>query len=186
MFLGWFFFPSFNLSPVCRNVIRLNFVRWRQWYRNAWVNGVMKTCVCVCVCLLQNSEVVEQVLHTISKSSSLEELTLENAGLKAWDTLTLSLSLSRTCLSLCISLQYILCVWIFLTAATGFLWGVFLLIFFFFVHFCLVFARRDFPQKMAVALAENPASVLHSLNLAHNAFDNQGVMTCGCHSAVYQ
>ncbi|GAA6106290.1 capping protein, Arp2/3 and myosin-I linker protein 3 [Tachysurus ichikawai] len=63
-----------------------------------------------------SSEVVEQVLHTVSKSSSLEELTLENAGLKA-----------------------------------------------------------DFPQKMAAALSENPASVLHSLNLAHNTFDNQGV-----------
>ncbi|XP_060785870.1 capping protein, Arp2/3 and myosin-I linker protein 3 isoform X2 [Neoarius graeffei] len=63
-----------------------------------------------------NSEVVEQVLHTVSKSSTLEELTLENAGLKV-----------------------------------------------------------DFPQKMAAALLENPASVLHSLNLAHNTFDNQGV-----------
>ncbi|KAF7705848.1 capping protein, Arp2/3 and myosin-I linker protein 3 isoform X1 [Silurus meridionalis] len=63
-----------------------------------------------------NSEVVDQVLHTVSKSSSLEELTLENAGLKA-----------------------------------------------------------DFPQKMAAALSENPASVLRSLNLAHNTFDNQGV-----------
>ncbi|XP_060729891.1 capping protein, Arp2/3 and myosin-I linker protein 3 isoform X1 [Tachysurus vachellii] len=63
-----------------------------------------------------SSEVVEQVLHTVSKSSSLEELILENAGLKA-----------------------------------------------------------DFPQKMAAALSENPASVLHSLNLAHNTFDNQGV-----------
>ncbi|KAK6310972.1 hypothetical protein J4Q44_G00190270 [Coregonus suidteri] len=62
------------------------------------------------------SEVVEQVLHTISKSSSLEELTLENAGLKS-----------------------------------------------------------DFPQKMATALSENPASVIHSLNLAHNPLDNQGV-----------
>uniref|UniRef100_A0A8C7YBA5 Capping protein regulator and myosin 1 linker 3 n=1 Tax=Oryzias sinensis TaxID=183150 RepID=A0A8C7YBA5_9TELE len=31
----------------------------------------------------QGSEVVEQVLHTISKSNSLEELTLENAGLKS-------------------------------------------------------------------------------------------------------
>ncbi|XP_053359659.1 capping protein, Arp2/3 and myosin-I linker protein 3 isoform X2 [Clarias gariepinus] len=63
-----------------------------------------------------SSEVVDQVLHTISKSSSLEELTLENAGLKA-----------------------------------------------------------DFPQKMAVALSENPASVLHSINLSYNTFDNQGV-----------
>uniref|UniRef100_A0A8C7N083 Capping protein regulator and myosin 1 linker 3 n=1 Tax=Oncorhynchus kisutch TaxID=8019 RepID=A0A8C7N083_ONCKI len=61
------------------------------------------------------SEVVEQVLHTVSKSSSLEELTLENAGLKS-----------------------------------------------------------DFPQKMATALSENPASVIHSLNLAHNPLDNQG------------
>nr|XP_046177194.1 capping protein, Arp2/3 and myosin-I linker protein 3-like [Oncorhynchus gorbuscha] len=60
------------------------------------------------------SEVVEQVLHTVSKSSSLEELTLENAGLKS-----------------------------------------------------------DFPQKMATALSENPASVIHSLNLAHNPLDNQ-------------
>ncbi|CAB1317234.1 unnamed protein product, partial [Coregonus sp. 'balchen'] len=62
------------------------------------------------------SEVVEQVLHTVSKSSSLEELTLENAGLKS-----------------------------------------------------------DFPQKMATALSENPASAIHSLNLAHNTLDNQGV-----------
>ncbi|XP_077354062.1 capping protein, Arp2/3 and myosin-I linker protein 3 isoform X4 [Festucalex cinctus] len=62
------------------------------------------------------SEVVDQVLHTISKSNSLEELTLENAGLKS-----------------------------------------------------------DFPQKMATALSENPASMIHSLNLAHNTLDNQGV-----------
>ncbi|XP_055359768.1 capping protein, Arp2/3 and myosin-I linker protein 3 isoform X2 [Betta splendens] len=62
------------------------------------------------------SEVVDQVLHTISKSNSLEELTLENVGLKS-----------------------------------------------------------DFPQKMASALSENPASVIHSLNLAHNTLDNQGV-----------
>ncbi|XP_042633481.1 capping protein, Arp2/3 and myosin-I linker protein 3-like isoform X1 [Cyprinus carpio] len=63
-----------------------------------------------------SSEVVEQILHTVSKSSSLEELTLENVGLKA-----------------------------------------------------------DFPQKMATALSENPASVIHSINLAHNTLDNQGV-----------
>nr|XP_046265204.1 capping protein, Arp2/3 and myosin-I linker protein 3 isoform X2 [Scatophagus argus] len=62
------------------------------------------------------SEVVDQVLHTVSKSNSLEELTLENAGLKS-----------------------------------------------------------DFPQKMASALSENPASVIHSLSLAHNTLDNQGV-----------
>ncbi|XP_027884101.1 capping protein, Arp2/3 and myosin-I linker protein 3-like isoform X1 [Xiphophorus couchianus] len=62
------------------------------------------------------SEVTEQVLHTVSKSSSLEEITLENAGLKS-----------------------------------------------------------DFPQKMAAALSENPASVIHSVNLAHNSLDNQGV-----------
>uniref|UniRef100_A0A1A8LHX6 Leucine rich repeat containing 16B n=2 Tax=Nothobranchius pienaari TaxID=704102 RepID=A0A1A8LHX6_9TELE len=62
------------------------------------------------------SEVVDQVLHTISKSNSLEELTLENAGLKP-----------------------------------------------------------DFPQKMASALSENPASVIHSLSLAQNTLDNQGV-----------
>ncbi|XP_028329316.1 capping protein, Arp2/3 and myosin-I linker protein 3 isoform X2 [Gouania willdenowi] len=62
------------------------------------------------------SEVVDQVLHTVSKSNSLEELTLENTGLKS-----------------------------------------------------------DFPQKMASALSENPASVIHSLNLAHNTLDNQGV-----------
>ncbi|XP_051944703.1 capping protein, Arp2/3 and myosin-I linker protein 3 isoform X3 [Hippocampus zosterae] len=62
------------------------------------------------------SEVVDQVLHTVSKSNSLEELTLENAGLKS-----------------------------------------------------------DFPQKMATALSENPGSMIHSLNLAHNTLDNQGV-----------
>uniref|UniRef100_A0A672NFB1 CARMIL C-terminal domain-containing protein n=1 Tax=Sinocyclocheilus grahami TaxID=75366 RepID=A0A672NFB1_SINGR len=70
-----------------------------------------------CKDLRISSEVVEQILHTVSKSSSLEELTLENVGLKA-----------------------------------------------------------DFPQKMATALSENPASVIHSINLAHNTLDNQG--TC--------
>lgn len=34
---------------------------------------------------------------------------------------------------------------------------------------------RDFPQKMSAALSENPASVIHSLNLAHNSLDNQGI-----------
>ncbi|KAL2097131.1 hypothetical protein ACEWY4_006338 [Coilia grayii] len=69
-----------------------------------------------CKDLRLGSEVVDQVLHTVSKSSSLEELTLENAGLKS-----------------------------------------------------------DFPQKMAAALCENPASLIHSLNLAHNTLDSQGV-----------
>ncbi|XP_063074597.1 capping protein, Arp2/3 and myosin-I linker protein 3 [Engraulis encrasicolus] len=69
-----------------------------------------------CKDLRLGSEVVDQVLHTVSKSSSLEEITLENAGLKS-----------------------------------------------------------DFPQKMATALCENPASVIHSLNLAHNTLDSQGV-----------
>ncbi|XP_030628535.1 capping protein, Arp2/3 and myosin-I linker protein 3-like [Chanos chanos] len=69
-----------------------------------------------CKDLRIGSEVTEQVLHTLSKSSSLEEITLENAGLKS-----------------------------------------------------------DFPQKLSAALSENPASVIHSLNLAHNALDSQGV-----------
>uniref|UniRef100_A0AAX7U4G7 CARMIL C-terminal domain-containing protein n=1 Tax=Astatotilapia calliptera TaxID=8154 RepID=A0AAX7U4G7_ASTCA len=71
-----------------------------------------------CKDLRIGSEVTEQVLHTVSKSSSLEEITLENAGLKS-----------------------------------------------------------DFPQKMSVALSENPASVIHSLNLAHNSLDNQGILS---------
>ncbi|XP_017284323.1 capping protein, Arp2/3 and myosin-I linker protein 3 isoform X2 [Kryptolebias marmoratus] len=69
-----------------------------------------------CKDLRIGSEVTEQVLHTVSKSSSLEEITLENVGLKS-----------------------------------------------------------DFPQKMSAALSENPASVIHSINLAHNSLDNQGV-----------
>ncbi|XP_077439282.1 capping protein, Arp2/3 and myosin-I linker protein 3-like isoform X1 [Vanacampus margaritifer] len=69
-----------------------------------------------CKDLRLGSEVTEQVLHTVSKSSSLEEITLENAGLKS-----------------------------------------------------------DFPQKMSAALSENPAAVIHSLNLAHNSLDNQGM-----------
>ncbi|XP_048867473.1 capping protein, Arp2/3 and myosin-I linker protein 3 isoform X2 [Brienomyrus brachyistius] len=69
-----------------------------------------------CKDLRIGSEVTEQVLHTLSKSSSLEEITLDNAGLKP-----------------------------------------------------------DFPQKMAIALSENPASVIHSLSLANNTLDNQGV-----------
>lgn len=39
---------------------------------------------------LQGSEVVDQVLHTVSKSNSLEELTLENAGLKSYVSLLVS------------------------------------------------------------------------------------------------
>lgn len=39
---------------------------------------------------LQGSEVVDQVLHTVSKSNSLEELTLENAGLKSYVSLRVS------------------------------------------------------------------------------------------------
>lgn len=77
---------------------------------NTWFNKLY------CKDLRIGSEVAEQVLHTVSKSSSLEELTLENAGLKS-----------------------------------------------------------DFPQKMSAALSENPGSVIHSLNLAHNSLDNQGV-----------
>uniref|UniRef100_A0AAY4AP72 Capping protein regulator and myosin 1 linker 3 n=1 Tax=Denticeps clupeoides TaxID=299321 RepID=A0AAY4AP72_9TELE len=71
-----------------------------------------------CKDLRLGSEVVEQVLHTVSKSCSLEEVTLENAGLKS-----------------------------------------------------------DFPQKMAAALSENPASEIHSLNLSHNSLDNQGTLS---------
>uniref|UniRef100_A0AAR2JSM6 CARMIL C-terminal domain-containing protein n=1 Tax=Pygocentrus nattereri TaxID=42514 RepID=A0AAR2JSM6_PYGNA len=71
-----------------------------------------------CKDLRIGSEVTEQVLHTLSKSSSLEEITLENVGLKS-----------------------------------------------------------DFPQKLSVALSENPASVIHSLNLAHNTLDNQGTFS---------
>uniref|UniRef100_A0A8C1NBS5 Capping protein regulator and myosin 1 linker 3 n=1 Tax=Cyprinus carpio TaxID=7962 RepID=A0A8C1NBS5_CYPCA len=52
-----------------------------------------------------SSEVVEQILHTVSKSSSLEELTLENVGLKA---LSLSFFAGVTSLSqaLCSSDDY--------------------------------------------------------------------------------
>uniref|UniRef100_A0A8C7LII9 Capping protein regulator and myosin 1 linker 3 n=1 Tax=Oncorhynchus kisutch TaxID=8019 RepID=A0A8C7LII9_ONCKI len=41
------------------------------------------------------------------------------------------------------------------------------------IHCTLLIAY--FPQKMATALSENPASAIHSLNLAHNTLDNQGV-----------
>uniref|UniRef100_A0A3Q1ER74 Capping protein regulator and myosin 1 linker 3 n=1 Tax=Acanthochromis polyacanthus TaxID=80966 RepID=A0A3Q1ER74_9TELE len=105
-------------------------VQWiKQIYRSVALNGFGDLAVIVasiayntwftklyCKDMRIGSEVVDQVLHTVSKSNSLEELTLENAGLKS-----------------------------------------------------------DFPQKMASALSENPASVIHSLNLAHNTLDNQGV-----------
>lgn len=42
------------------------------------------------------------------------------------------------------------------------------------LHHLYRVVSRDFPQKMASALSENPASVIHSLNLAHNTLDNQG------------
>lgn len=47
-----------------------------------WVHCFSHLRVKVCV-YFQGSEVTEQVLHTVSKSSSLEEITLENAGLKS-------------------------------------------------------------------------------------------------------
>ena len=40
------------------------------------------------------------------------------------------------------------------------------------IVYCVCFS--DFAQKLSVALSENPASVIHSLNLAHNTLDNQG------------
>lgn len=41
------------------------------------------SCIWVVFFFLKGSEVTEQVLHTVSKSSSLEEITLENTGLKS-------------------------------------------------------------------------------------------------------
>ncbi|KAK1879263.1 Capping protein Arp2/3 and myosin-I linker protein 3, partial [Dissostichus eleginoides] len=90
------------------------------------------------------SEVVDQVLHTVSKSNTLEELTLENAGLKSSSHLPSTPQLFPPPL---------------LTPALP----------------TSPPHPLDFPQKMASALSENPASVIHSLNLAHNTLDNQGV-----------
>lgn len=44
---------------------------------------------------------------------------------------------------------------------------------------------RDFPQKMATALSENPASVIHSINLAHNSLDNQGICIKVCPLSLF-
>uniref|UniRef100_A0A4W5NM88 Capping protein regulator and myosin 1 linker 3 n=1 Tax=Hucho hucho TaxID=62062 RepID=A0A4W5NM88_9TELE len=101
---------EFNLLDFSHLVSRDLAVMVASMAYNTWFTKLY------CKDMRIGSEVVEQVLHTVSKSSSLEELTLENAGLKS-----------------------------------------------------------DFPQKMATALSENPASVIHSLNLAHNPLDNQGV-----------
>lgn len=55
--------------------------------------------------LTQSSEVVEQILHTVSKSSSLEELTLENVGLKAW-VINLSIALFLLFITLTVLLSF--------------------------------------------------------------------------------
>ncbi|XP_041092725.1 capping protein, Arp2/3 and myosin-I linker protein 3 isoform X2 [Polyodon spathula] len=48
-----------------------------------------------CKDIKMGSEVTEQVLHTLSKSSSLEDITLENSGLKSDFALKLALALSE-------------------------------------------------------------------------------------------
>lgn len=58
----------------------LRLVRTRTWGRgtescSSWFLIAGPLCP-------QGSEVLEQVLHTLSKSGSLEELVLDNAGLK--------------------------------------------------------------------------------------------------------
>ncbi|KAM6973002.1 F-actin-uncapping protein LRRC16A [Aplochiton taeniatus] len=63
-----------------------------------------------------HTDVCEQVLRVVSRSSRLEELLLDNAGL-----------------------------------------------------------RSDFAQKLASALSQNPASALHTLNLANNSLEDKGV-----------
>ncbi|XP_071403379.1 F-actin-uncapping protein LRRC16A-like [Centroberyx affinis] len=63
-----------------------------------------------------SADVCEQILRVVSRSSRLEELLLDNAGLKS-----------------------------------------------------------DFAQKLAGALSHNPASALHTLNLANNSLEDKGV-----------
>ncbi|EAW55482.1 hCG2041273, isoform CRA_b, partial [Homo sapiens] len=73
--------------------------------------GIVKECF-----LLQSTDVCEQILRVVSRSNRLEELVLENAGL-----------------------------------------------------------RTDFAQKLASALAHNPNSGLHTINLAGNPLEDRGV-----------
>ncbi|XP_061123182.1 F-actin-uncapping protein LRRC16A-like [Syngnathus typhle] len=67
-----------------------------------------------------SAEVCEQILHVISRSSCLEELVLDNVGL-----------------------------------------------------------RSDFAHKLSLALAHNPASTLHTLNLSNNSLDDKGMCALG-------
>ncbi|XP_010148593.1 PREDICTED: leucine-rich repeat-containing protein 16A-like, partial [Eurypyga helias] len=65
-----------------------------------------------------STDVCEQILRVVSRSNRLEELVLENAGL-----------------------------------------------------------RTDFAQKLASALAHNPNSGLHTINLASNPLEDRGTVT---------
>ncbi|XP_049607675.1 F-actin-uncapping protein LRRC16A isoform X2 [Syngnathus scovelli] len=67
-----------------------------------------------------SADVCEQILHVISQSSCLEELVLDNVGL-----------------------------------------------------------RSDFAHKLSLALAHNPASTLHTLNLSNNSLDDKGMCALG-------
>uniref|UniRef100_A0A3P9DNA8 F-actin-uncapping protein LRRC16A n=1 Tax=Maylandia zebra TaxID=106582 RepID=A0A3P9DNA8_9CICH len=67
-------------------------------------------------CLFQPTDVCDQILRVVARSSRLEELVLDNAGLKS-----------------------------------------------------------DFAQKLAGALAHNPASTLQTLNLSNNSLEDKGV-----------
>lgn len=50
---------------------------WWKWEEKCPLWSLVTAPLCP-----QGSEVLEQVLHTLSKSGSLEELVLDNAGLK--------------------------------------------------------------------------------------------------------
>ncbi|EPQ05838.1 Leucine-rich repeat-containing protein 16A [Myotis brandtii] len=118
-----------------------------------------------------SSDVCEQILRVVSRSGRLEELVLENAGLR---TVAQAVTVTRAWLQVCgaanacVLLQSSdVCEQILrVVSRSGRL-----------EELVLENAglRTDFAQKLASALAHNPGSGLHTINLSGNALEDRGV-----------
>lgn len=100
----------------------------------------------------QPADVCEQILRVVSRSSRLEELVLDNVGLRRSEVNPQTHNISPLCLRHKRGLCFCVC--------------------------------SDFAQKLAVALSQNPASSLLSLNLSNNSLEDKGLNTLGLHQSI--
>lgn len=97
----------------------------------------------------QSTDVCDQILRVVARSSRLEELMLDGAGLRRSENMRVKIRL---------------------------MWHFFVKKQFPTFDLCLrfLFHFSDFAQKLASALAQNPSSALHTFNLSNNSLEDKG------------